>query len=65
MTKTYPTNFCMGGSKLVCTLSGLSIDVGPYGADPLVAMALIASEDLLLMVLDGKDTKGRNTTLYP
>jgi len=63
MTQTYPSNFCMDGSKLVCTLSGLSIDVGPYGADPLVATALIASEDLLLMVPDGQDEKGNR--LYP
>lgn len=63
LTQTYPDYFIRQGDELSCNLTGLTVNVGPYGADPLVATMLLASEDMLLMVPTGKDAKG--TTIYP
>ena len=63
MTRTYPDYFQRRDDIVTSPLTGISVDVGPYGADPLVATLLLASEDLLVMVPDGQDAKGN--TLYP
>lgn len=63
MTQTYPDYFQRRGDIVTSPLTGISVNVGAYGADPLVAAMLLASEDLLVMAPDGKDSKG--STLYP
>ena len=35
---------------MLSPLTGLAVDVGPQGADPLVAIACLASEDMLLLL---------------
>lgn len=46
----YPEYFRREGELLLSPLTGLAIDVGPQGADPLVAIALLASEDMLILL---------------
>lgn len=48
--KTYPNYFNRDGNLVTSGLTGMTIDVGPQGADPLVAIALLASEDFLLLL---------------
>jgi hypothetical protein len=48
----YPAYFDRTGNLVSARLTGLTIDVGPSGADPLVAVALLASEDLLLLLAE-------------
>ncbi len=47
---TYPQYFQRDANLILSPLTGLAIDVGPGGADPLVATALLASEDMLLLL---------------
>ncbi|WP_151637903.1 heme-dependent oxidative N-demethylase family protein [Noviherbaspirillum aerium] len=47
---TYPGYFQRDGDLVLSPLTGLAIDVSPRGADPLVAVALLASEDMLLLL---------------
>lgn len=46
----YPSYFQREGNTVLSRLAGLAIDVGPQGADPLVAVALLASEDMLILL---------------
>jgi hypothetical protein len=46
----YPDYFRREGDVVLSLLTGLAIDVGPEGADPLVAVALLASEDMLILL---------------
>jgi hypothetical protein len=48
--KTYPDYFKRDGNLVLSPLTGLAIDVGQDGADPLAAIALLASEDMLLLL---------------
>lgn len=50
MLQTYPRYFERDADLVLSPLTGLAIDVGPNGADPLVAIALLASEDMLLLL---------------
>ena len=46
----YPDYFRREGDRVLSLLTGLAIDIGPDGADPLVAVALLASEDMLILL---------------
>lgn len=46
----YPDYFSREGNLVFSPLTGLAIDVGQQGAEPLVALALLASEDLLILL---------------
>lgn len=48
--QTYPQYFRREGNHILSPLAGLAIDTGPGGADPLAATALLASEDMLLLL---------------
>jgi hypothetical protein len=48
--QTYPDYFKRDGGLVLVPLSGLAVDISPNGADPLVAIALLASEDMLLLL---------------
>lgn len=48
--QTYPQYFFREGDTVLCRLTGLMIDVGPGGADPLVAIGLLATEDMVMML---------------
>lgn len=50
LLQTYPRYFRRDGDIVSCPLTGLAVDVGPRGADPLAAVALLASEDMLLLM---------------
>lgn len=50
LLETYPAYFRRDGDLVLSPLTGLAIDVGARGADPLVAVALLASEDMLLLL---------------
>lgn len=52
----YPEYFRRDGDLILSLLTGLAIDVGPDGADPLVAVALLASEDMLLLLPSQRET---------
>jgi hypothetical protein len=50
LLQTYPRYFRREDDLVLSPLTGLAINVGPNGADPLVAVALLASEDMLLLL---------------
>lgn len=50
LLSTYPDYFRRDGNLVDCLLTGISVDTGKNGADPLVAVALLASEDMLLLL---------------
>lgn len=50
LLQTYPAYFQRDGDLILSPLTGLAIDVGPRGADPMTAVALLASEDMLLLL---------------
>lgn len=52
---TYPHYFLREGNLLLCPLTGIAIDIGPGGADPMLAVALLASEDMLLLLPEQHD----------
>lgn len=52
----YPQYFRRDGDLILSLLTGLAVDVGPGGADPLVAVALLASEDMLLLLPSRRET---------
>jgi hypothetical protein len=62
LPQTYPQYFQRDGNLILSPLTGLAIDVGPDGADPLVALALLASEDLLLLLPEARGPK--HETVY-
>lgn len=55
---TYPYYFSRNGNCVSSGLSGMTIDVGPEGADPLIAIALLASEEFLLLLPEVRETEG-------
>ncbi|MDB5492275.1 MAG: hypothetical protein JWO78_2124 [Micavibrio sp.] len=59
----YPDYFKREGDLILSPLTGLALDVGPYGADPLVTVALLASEDMLLLLPEKRGP--RQETVYP
>lgn len=50
LLQRYPAYFRREGDQVLSLLTGLAIDVGAQGADPLVAVALLASEDVLILM---------------
>lgn len=50
LLRDYPGHFLRDGTKLVSLLTGIAVDTGEDGADPLAAVALMASEDMLLLM---------------
>ncbi|MDQ9171868.1 DUF3445 domain-containing protein [Oxalobacteraceae bacterium R-40] len=50
LLSTYPQYFRREADLILCPLTGLAIDISPDGADPMVAAALLASEDMLLLL---------------
>jgi hypothetical protein len=50
LLQTYPAYFQRDGNLLLSRLTGLAIDIGPHGSDPMMAVALLASEDMLLLL---------------
>jgi hypothetical protein len=61
--QTYPRYFHRDANLVMSPLTGLAIDVGPGGADPLVAIALLASEDMLLLLPEKRGPKGETAYL--
>lgn len=61
LLNTYPRYFRRDGDVLLSPLTGLAIDVGARGADPMVAVALLASEDMLLLLpeVGGAENRSR------
>jgi hypothetical protein len=57
---TYPHYFRREQDLVLSPLTGLAIDVGPNGADPLVAVALLASEDMLLLLPESRGPNAEN-----
>lgn len=57
----YPDYFQRNDNLVLSRLTGLAIDVGPDGADPLVAIALLASEDMLLLLPEARGANGQVT----
>jgi hypothetical protein len=62
LPQVYPQYFQRDGNLILSPLTGFAIDVGPEGADPLVALALLASEDLLLLLPEARGPK--HETVY-
>lgn len=54
----YPQYFKREGNVVLSLLAGLAVDVGPRGADPLVAVALLASEDMLILLPSQRGSQG-------
>ncbi|MGV3740761.1 MAG: heme-dependent oxidative N-demethylase family protein [Burkholderiaceae bacterium] len=50
LLSTYPAYFRREGDLVLCPLTGIAVDTGPQGADPMLAVALLASEDMLLLL---------------
>jgi dimethylamine monooxygenase subunit A len=50
LLSAFPQYFQREHDLIFSPLTGLAIDIGPDGADPLVAIALLASEDMLLLL---------------
>lgn len=63
LLETYPDYFQRAGNLVLSPLTGLAVDVGPDGADPLVAIALLASEDMLLLLPEKRGPKNELTYL--
>jgi hypothetical protein len=60
----YPRYFRREGDVVLSLLTGLAIDVGNQGADPLVAVALLASEDMLILLPSQHGTQGQGDSAY-
>lgn len=56
---TYPRYFRREGDLVLCPLTGIAVDIGPHGADPMVAVALLASEDMLLLLPEDRGDSGQ------
>lgn len=56
LLQTYPNYFRRDGNLVSSGLTGMTIDIGPEGADPLTALSLLASEDFLLLLPDVCET---------
>ncbi len=60
--ETYPQYFQRDADLVLSPLTGLAIDIGANGADPLVAIALLVSEDMLLLLPEKRGPEGE--TVY-
>jgi dimethylamine monooxygenase subunit A len=54
LTQTYPHYFQRAGNFFLSPLTGLAIDLGAGGADPLIAIALMSSEDMLILMPEAR-----------
>ena len=59
LTTEHPRAFTRQGDHVSCHLTGVVVDVGPQGAQPMVAVAALATEDFLLMLPAEADAQGR------
>jgi hypothetical protein len=57
LLQTYPQYFVRDGDLVLSLLTGLAIDISCNGADPLIAIALLATEDMLLLLPEQRDPK--------
>jgi len=56
--QAYPQYFRREGDVFLSPLMGLAIDLGEHGADPMVAVALMATEDMLLLMPERRGPHG-------
>jgi hypothetical protein len=61
LTTQHPRAFTRQGNHVTCHLTGVVVDVGPQGAQPMVALAALATEDFLLMLPAEADAHGQVT----
>jgi hypothetical protein len=59
LTTQHPRAFSRQGDHVTCHLTGVVVDVGPQGAQPMVAVAALATEDFLLMLPLEADAQGQ------
>jgi hypothetical protein len=59
LTTQHPRAFTRQGDRVACHLTGVVVDVGPQGAQPMVAVAALATEDFLLMLPAEADAQGQ------
>jgi dimethylamine monooxygenase subunit A len=59
LTTQHPRAFTRQGDHVACHLTGVVVDVGPQGAQPMVAVAALATEDFLLMLPSEADAQGQ------
>ena len=59
LTTQYPRAFSRQGDHVTCHLTGVVVDVGLQGAEPMVAVAALATEDFLLMLPSETDSQGQ------
>jgi len=62
LLSTYPHCFRREGELVLCPLTGIAVNTGPDGADPMLAVALLASEDMLLLLPERRN--GREQAHY-
>lgn len=58
LLETYPDYFKRRSDLVWSLLTGITVDIGPDGADPLAAIALLASEDFLLLLPEVHEPDG-------
>ncbi len=58
LLQRYPDYFRRDGDCILSLLTGLAIDVSAQGAEPLVAVALLASEDMLILLPQQQSLQG-------
>jgi dimethylamine monooxygenase subunit A len=61
LTTEHPRAFTRHADWVTCHLTGVVVDVGPQGAQPMVAVAALATEDFLLMLPAEADAQGQVT----
>jgi hypothetical protein len=61
LTTQHPRAFSQQGDHVTCHLTGVIVDVGPQGAQPMVAVAALATEDFLLMLPSETDAQDQVT----
>ena len=61
LTAQHPRAFTRQGDHVTCHLTGVAVDVGPQGAQPMVVVAALATEDFLLMLPAEVDAQGQVT----
>jgi len=59
LTTEHPRAFTQQGDHVTCHLTGVVVDVGPQGVQPMVAVAALATEDFLLMLPAEADAQGQ------
>ncbi len=63
LTTQHPRAFSRQGDRVTCHLTGVVVDVGQQGAEPMVALAALATEDFLLMLPSETYAQGQVTYL--